>query len=167
MPTNRIPCTVKDFVKIAKGEVGIIEVPDNKVKYNKNNGQPWCGYFVNWCADKIGLKIPSVVYTPSGVVAFKSKKQWIDKTDPAIGDIVFFDFPGGNSIDHVGIVIKVRETDGLVVTIEGNTSPDTKPTGSQANGGEVARKVRAYKSKNKKNLPVFIAGYGRPKWSTE
>ncbi len=158
---------VEDFIAVATAEIGTVEVPDNKVKYNKKNGQPWCGYFVNWCADKIGLKIPSVVYTPAGVSAFKKENRWNKRNNPAIGDIVFFDFPGGQAIDHVGIVIKVKEEDGLVVTIEGNTSPDTKPTGSQANGGEVAKKVRAYKSKNKKNLPVFIAGYGRPKWSTE
>ena len=158
---------LETFLEIAQAEIGVAEADGNKVKYNKNNGQPWCGYFVNWCADVVGLKIPSVVYTPSGVTAFKSKKAWIAVSAPAIGDIVFFDFPGGQSIDHVGIVIKVKEADGLVITIEGNTSPDTKPTGSQANGGEVAKKVRAYKAKNKKNLPVFIAGYGRPKWSTE
>jgi hypothetical protein len=53
--------------------------------------------------------------------------------------------------------------DGTVVTVEGNTTPDKK-TGSQANGGEVAMKVRAYKTDNKRKLKPFIVGFGRPKW---
>jgi len=55
--------------------------------------------------------------------------------------------------------------DGTVTTIEGNTSPEKKPKGSQANGGEVAERIRAYKANNKRHLTVFIVGYGRPKWS--
>jgi hypothetical protein len=55
--------------------------------------------------------------------------------------------------------------DGTVTTIEGNTSPEKKPTGSQANGGEVAERIRAYKANNKRKLGVYIVGFGRPKWS--
>jgi hypothetical protein len=76
---------------------------------------------------------------------------------------VFFDFPGGEAVDHVGIVVK-DNLDGTVVTVEGNTSPDTKPAGSQSNGGEVCMKVRAYKSNNTRKLPVFIIGFGSPKF---
>jgi hypothetical protein len=159
--------TAEEFIKVAQEEVGTAEVPENKVKYNKNNGQPWCGYFVMWCAEKIGLKLPNVVYTPAGAAAFQGQGRWKNVDKPAVGDIVFFDFPGGREIDHVGIVIKVRDADGLVVTVEGNTSPDTKPKGSQSNGGEVAKKVRAFKPKNKKNLPVYIKGYGSPKFAKE
>ncbi len=43
---------VDKFLEIAQAEVGVVEAEGNKVKYNKNNGQPWCGYFVNWCATK-------------------------------------------------------------------------------------------------------------------
>ena len=81
------------------------------------------------------------------------------------GDLAFFDFPSDNldRISHVGIVLQVRD-DGTVVTIEGNTAPDKK--GDQRNGGQVCRKVRAYKKKNrgklKPSLPVFIVGFGRP-----
>jgi hypothetical protein len=51
--------------------------------------------------------------------------------------------------------------DGTVWCIEGNTSGD--PKGSQRNGGEVCKKLRAYK-KNKKNIMVSIVGFGRPKF---
>ena len=151
------------FVETAIAEIGTKEEPanSNKVKYNKKNGQPWCGYFVMWCADKVKAKMPNVVYTPAGVAAFQGIGQWFnaEKAMPHPGDIVFFDFPGGEKIDHVGIVIK-DNGDGTVTTVEGNTSE----AGSQSNGGEVLQKIRAYKQKNRKKLPVYVAGFGRPRW---
>jgi CHAP domain len=161
--------TAQDFLTIAEKELGTIEVPDNKTKYGeftKHNGQPWCGSFVMWCAAQAGFKgMPNVVYTPSGAEAFKGKGAWVnhETAKPSPGDIVFFSFDG-KGIQHVGIVIK-DNGDGTITTVEGNTSPDTKPTGSQANGGEVCKKLRAYRSTNKKHLPVFAVGFGKPKWS--
>ncbi len=151
------------FVEVALAEVGTTESPkdSNKVKYNKNNGQPWCGYFVMWCATQVKAKLPNVVYTPAGVESFKGIGQWFnaETSMPHAGDIVFFDFPGGERTDHVGIVIK-DNGDGTVTTVEGNTSE----AGSQSNGGEVLIKVRAYKKKNRKRLPVYVTGFGRPRW---
>jgi peptidoglycan hydrolase-like protein with peptidoglycan-binding domain len=66
--------------------------------------------------------------------------------------------PGGRDIDHVGWILK-DNGDGTCITIEGNTTADGKK-GSQSNGGECVKKVRAY-GPNKKGLPVFIAGYGK------
>ena len=83
------------------------------------------------------------------------------------GDLAFFDFPndGIDRISHIGIVERVKKN-GTVITIEGNTSSDKK--GDQRNGGQVARKVRAYKVKNRgklqPSLPVAIVGFGRPKF---
>lgn len=155
-----------DFVKVAGAEVGTKENPpnSNKVKYNDNNGQFWCGYFVMWCAKQVGLKIPNCIYTPAGVSGFQGKGQWSNAATakPAPGDIVFFDFPNGEKIDHVGIVVK-DNGDGTIITIEGNTVAEGK-TGSQSNGGEVAKRVRAYRANNKRKLPVFIAGFGHPKF---
>ena len=45
------------MVAIAKEEIGVVEIPDNKVKYNNMNGLAWCGYFIDWCAKKAGVKI--------------------------------------------------------------------------------------------------------------
>jgi len=157
------------FIEVAKAELGYIEGPaDNQTKYQKAN-QPWCGAFVNWCAKQAGVKIPNCVYTPAGATGFMDKKAWTlaEQADPQPGDIVFFDFPGDalDRISHVGIVIS-NNGDGTVTTIEGNTSPDKK--GDQRNGGEVCKKIRAYKKKNrskvKPSLPVFIVGFGRPKF---
>jgi hypothetical protein len=54
--------------------------------------------------------------------------------------------------------------DGTVTTIEGNTSGDKKKSASERNGGEVVQKTRAYRTDNKKKLPVFIVGFGSPKF---
>ena len=161
----------KKFIETAKAEVGTIEGPkDNETKYGaftKANFQPWCGSFVNWCANQVGLKIPNCVYTPGGATAFIKKDQW-EKAEEAIplpGDIVFFDFPsdGVDRISHVGIVVK-DNGDGTVTCIEGNTAPDKK--GDQRNGGQVCLKVRAYKKKNgsklRKSQPVAVVGFGKP-----
>jgi len=160
--------TVKKFIEVAKAEIGVIEGPrDNETKYGKwakANFQPWCGSFVNWCGNESGVKIPNTVYTPSGAAAFKKAGRWYDAqiADPETGDIAYFDFPadGVDRISHVGIVIKDNE-DGTVWCIEGNTT--NRKGGSQRNGGEVCKQLRAYK-KNKKNVQVSIVGFGRPKF---
>jgi hypothetical protein len=159
------------FIMTARGELGVIEGPkDNETKYGaftKANFLPWCGSFVNWCADQVGLKIPNCVSTVAGATAFIKKGQWepVNEATPLPGDIVFFDFPndGVDRISHVGIVVR-DNGDGTVTCIEGNTSPDKK--GDQRNGGQVCQKKRAYKVKNgaalKKSLPVYIVGFGKP-----
>ncbi len=160
--------TAEKLIEIAKEEIGVIEGPkDNETKYGKWSGanfQPWCGSFVNWCADQAGVKIPNTVYTPSGAAAFKKAGKWLDAqiADPDPGDIAYFDFPGDgvDRISHVGIVIK-DNGDGTVWCIEGNTT--NKKGGSQRNGGEVCKQLRAYK-KNKKGVQVSIVGFGRPKF---
>jgi cell wall-associated NlpC family hydrolase len=118
-----------------------------------------------WCAAQVKQTIPNVVYTPAGAEAFKGTGAWFNAASatPVAGDIVFFNFDG-KGIEHVGVVVK-DNGDGTVTTIEGNTSPEHKPTGSQANGGEVAQRIRAYKASPKTKLLPFIVGFGRPKWS--
>jgi hypothetical protein len=160
--------TAERLIEVAKAEIGVIEGPkDNETKYGafmKANFQPWCGSFVNWCGSESGVKIPNTVYTPSGAAAFKKAGQWIDVdiADPEPGDIAYFDFPsdGVDRISHVGIVVKDNE-DGTVWCIEGNTS--SKKSGSQRNGGEVCKQLRAYK-KNKSGVMISIVGFGRPKF---
>jgi hypothetical protein len=160
--------TAARLIEIAKAEVGTIEGPkDNETKYGaftKANFQPWCGSFVMWCANEAGVKVPNTVYTPGGAAAFKKAGSWIDGdvADPEPGDVAYFDFPsdGVDRISHVGIVIE-DNGDGTVWCIEGNTSSNKK--GSQRNGGEVCKQLRAYK-KNKKNVMISIVGFGRPKF---
>jgi len=172
------------LVEVALGEIGYIEGPkDNETKYGKftkSNFQPWCGSFVNWCANEAGVKMPNTVYTPAGAQAFMKAGTWqevdaagawklVEEVKPAVGDIAYFDFPsdGVERISHVGIVVAVN-ADGTVDVVEGNTSADKK--GDQRNGGECCLKNRAYKKKNgsklRKSQPVFIVGFGRPAFGT-
>ena len=162
--------TGADLVAVATKEIGTVETGNNHTKYGvftKHDGQPWCGSFVMWCAAQIKQQIPNCVYTPAGVSGFQGIGKWANAATakPKPGDIVFFDFvEGGAPVEHVGIVVK-DNLDGTVTTIEGNTSPEHKTKGSQANGGEVAERIRAYKKDNKRKLTAFIVGFGTPKWS--
>ena len=156
------------FLEVAKAELGTIEEGNNHTKYGKftkHDGQPWCGSFVMWCAAQVSLKIPNCVWTPGGVSGFQGIGRWSNAatSKPKPGDIVFFDFiEGGAPVEHVGIVIK-DNGDGTVTTIEGNTSPEKKAKGSQANGGEVCERIRGYKT-NKAGKAVTIVGFGSPKF---
>jgi len=145
--------TAARLVEVALAEVGTIEEGDNLTKYGKfmkADGLPWCGSFVNWCADQAGVKIPSMVSTAAGANKMKDLGRWIaDK--PQVGDLCFMDFPhdGIDRISHIGIVVKGGINS--VVCIEGNTSG----SGDQRNGGMVMIKRR--------NIGKEIVGFGRPK----
>ncbi len=108
----------------------------------------WCACFVSWCADQCGYidsgMIPKFSYCPAGVDWFKSKNAWQNGSyTPKPGDIIFFDWDNDNISDHVGIVVK--EENGRVYTIEGNSNDMCKQN-SYETGGSV------------------ILGYGTPKY---
>ena len=69
-----------DFCQTAVAEIGTKEKPanSNKVKYNNNNGQFWCGYFVDWVAKQMKVSMPTCVYTPTGVAGFQGKGLWVN-----------------------------------------------------------------------------------------
>lgn len=84
----------------------------------------WCACFVSWCGDQCGYVkagiMPKFAGVGNGVSWFKSKGQWQTRSySPAPGDIIFFDWGGNGTQDHVGIVEKVDN--GYVCTIEGNS----------------------------------------------
>lgn len=145
--------TAPHFIDIALAEVGTVEEGENLTKYGKftkADGLPWCGSFVNWCANEAGVKLHSVVSTAMGAHKFKEVSRWHET--PQVGDLAFMDFPhdGVDRISHVGIVAKVGTN--TVLTIEGNTSG----TGDQRNGGMVMIKQR--------HIGKEIVGFGRPKF---
>jgi hypothetical protein len=161
--------TAQAMIDIARKEVGVIEGPkDNETKYGKfakANFLPWCGSFCMWVANEAKVKIPNTVSTVAGAAAFEKMGTWFEADcgqTPQPGDILYFDFPGDgvNRISHVGICSGII-ADGVVATIEGNTSGKKK--GDQRNGGEVCEQVRAYKP-NKKKVLVSIVGWGRPNY---
>jgi hypothetical protein len=144
------------LIEVAAAEVGTVEEGDNLTKYGKftkADGLPWCGSFVNWCADQAGVKIHSVVGTAQGAHKFKEIQRWSGM--PQLGYLAFMDFPhdGVDRISHIGIVVGLIDSK-TCVTIEGNTSG----TGDQRNGGMVMVKVRSYGEGKE------IVGFGIPKF---
>ena len=163
--------TAARLIEVASAYIGYVEGPkDNETimgAFTKANFLPWCGSYVMFCANAAGVKVPNTVSTVAGADAFKKQKRWYDNNGtnvPEPGDIVYFDFPGDgvDRISHVGIIVKDNK-DGSMVCLEGNTSGI--PKGDQRNGGEVCKKIRAYKKGAKQGLPMAVVGWGRPDYA--
>lgn len=89
-------------------------------RFVNGNTTPWCACFVSWCANECGY-IDDNIFPKTGSVAsyrryYTEKGLWHDRSGytPKAGDLIVF------SPSHIGIVQYVE--DGIVVTIEGNTS---------------------------------------------
>jgi CHAP domain/Putative peptidoglycan binding domain len=148
--------TAHQVIAIAKDEVGTMESPPNSnvVKYSRwypMNGSPWCAMFVSWVLDQAGITEYKHAYTPTGAEMFRRQDRWFS-SHPQPGDLVYYDFPPHERIEHVGIVVR-ENGDGSITTIEGNTSSGEE--GSQSNGGGVFRRRRT---------PNLVVGYGRPSY---
>lgn len=151
--------TAAEFVAVANSQVGYTEYPpnSNQTKYCDWYGVtgPWCDMFVSWCAAEIGAgdAVGCDCYCPRHVAWFKSIGRWRDASyEPQPGDVIFFG-SNGEAV-HVGIVRGYA--DGLVYTIEGNTSAP-----SDDNGGAVMLRVR---EKGDPWRKWGILGYGCPDW---
>lgn len=93
--------------------------------YGFNDKVEWCACFVSWCADQCGYidsgLIPKFSGCVDGVNWFKTNNRWKNRSyEPKAGDIIFFDWEGDGTTDHVGIVEKCEN--GTVYTVEGNSS---------------------------------------------
>lgn len=156
--------TAKDILALAEKQIGVHESPAGScnVKYNtayyggkvNNPALAWCAVFIWWLFQQNNAA--SLFYGGKKTAScetlwrdYKAKGQIV--TTPKAGDIIFFDFNRNGSPDHVGIVKSVN-SNGSVVTIEGNTSAS-----NQTNGGYVQKKTRA------KSLIFALA---RPKYET-
>ena len=89
----------------------------------------WCACFVSWCADQCGYLdsgiIPKFSLCSDGVDWFSGNGQWQNRSyEPSAGDIIFFDWDGDGTTDHVGIVEKCEN--GIVYTVEGNSGDACK-----------------------------------------
>jgi len=155
--TRKAPGERARAVNWAKSRVGIVEHPAGSNQGPKitawqelsgypGGGVPWCQCFVNasaYVGTRKRLK-PALIggYTVSVVnMADRGdhglKRISLEAAQP--GDWLFFNFPGGESVDHVGLFMS---RDGSTVhTIEGNTSAEGA-SGSQSNGGGVFRRTR-------------------------
>ena len=113
--------------------------------YYAQNGVPYCDMFVSWVlnqAKQACAGFPSA-YCPYALAAARRAGLAVAYKGAKAGDIVFFDWDGGET-DHVGIIELNRGS--YYQTIEGNTS-----------NGVVARRTRG--------LSV-VCGVVRPPYTT-
>lgn len=143
-------------LSIAAGEVGYSrwDDPQAGTKYGRafaekvgnsyygNSGVPYCCMFVWWVLDQAGMTVPGMPTASCTALrnACANAGLIVSKMSAQPGDIVIFDWPGSRdgANDHVGFVELNRST--YIQTIEGNTSSGA--SGSQGNGGVVARRTR-------------------------
>ncbi len=140
------------LIEVATNEIGVVEEPINKVKYNdwiynkptSGSAYAWCGAFVSWCYDQAGIPLGNIGLK-RGFVGCPYAVERIAKwgklvTVPTEGCVVFYDWDGNGRFDHTRIFVKDLG-DGLFEAIEGNTSFK-----DNSNGGQVMRRSdRKYK----------------------
>lgn len=143
--------TAQQLLDIARAELGTTESPagSNNVKYNTayygrevydglwKTEFPWCVVFLWWCFRQAGAA--ELFYGGSKTASCRQllsyhKRQAV--TDYQPGDIIFYNFHGKATAEHVGIFESAGGSS--IVTIEGNTG-----VGNDANGGAVMRRTRS------------------------
>lgn len=122
-----------EAVGVAKGEVGIKEVPagSNRVKYSVWYGMvgPWCAMFVSWVYAQVGIPF-RYAYVPYVVRdARKGRNGLRVVSSPQPGDLACYQF--GSEPDHIGIFVRWIDAHSFEA-VEGNTSVT-----SNDNGGKV------------------------------
>ena len=157
---------ITKLVSFAASQVGYKEDSNNITKYaaeidrdypdfynGKKQGAAWCDIFVDYCflhefGEEQALYMLCQPKKSTGAGCkfsadfYKSAGRW--GSDPQEGDQIFFYSNG--AINHTGIVIEVA--DGLVRTIEGNSSDHVR--------------ANCYS-----RLDPKIAGYGHPRYTDE
>jgi cell wall-associated NlpC family hydrolase len=157
-------------VSWALAQVGTIEHPAGsnrgpgittwQRRWLGSDGFPWCGAFAGYALEQAGvtgLSPRRIVFTPAILADARAGANGFEKAVPLTqarrGDLVLFNFPGGDAVDHVGIVTAPYDPARGLPTVEGNTSSGN--AGSQSNGGGVFTRLRPASS---------IAGIARPRY---
>lgn len=113
------------MLALAKSYVGYVTGTSNDSvfgrRYDGINAGSWCCYSVRSICDDNGIYFPATGYCPYAVDDFKNRGKW-KTSNPEPGDVVFYDFNGNGTADHVGIVSQVIS--GGIKAYEGNTVPD-------------------------------------------
>lgn len=117
------------IVQSALAEVGQVGGQPYWSWYGFNGRVEWCACFVSWNAEQCGYiasgTIPKFSYCPTGTNWFKDRGLWQNRNyEPSAGDIIFFDWGGDGTSDHVGIVEKCEG--GRIYTVEGNSGDEVK-----------------------------------------
>ena len=147
--------TAQDVVDIAESQIGYSrwDDPQAGTKYGRwyagltgesyygQSGVPYCAMFVSWVFDQAKVECAGLpgAYCPAMLQTALDDGATVSLDNARMGDVVYFDWGSDGESDHVGIIVANHGT--YYETIEGNTS-DTS-SGSQSNGGVVARKTRS------------------------
>ena len=150
---------ISDVLNVARSQLGYTETGNNDNKFGQEyglNNQPWCVIFIWWIfkhanASNLFYGGNKIALCSSLYNYHKANGQAVSKYALTAGDVVFFNFSGGSSTQHVGIV--ESRNGSTIQTIEGNTSSGT--SGSQANGDGVYRRTR--------NIKYIVCAY-RPNY---
>ena len=108
--------------------------------YGFDSHVAWCACFASWCGDQAGLiesgKMPKFSLCDDGIAWFQSKEKWKSRGySPAPGTLIFFDWNGDGTSDHVGIVEKTEGS--TVYTVEGNSSDAVNQRSYDINNGTI------------------------------
>lgn len=159
---------IADLIGVAKTQLGYTEldssgnpIPSSSdggyTKYGASFGEPngaWCAYFISWCASQAGIPssiVPRLGNCGSLTDWYQSRSIYYSRSSgyvPKPGDMVFFNWDGGSSAQHIGIVTGV--SGGSLFTIEGNTGGDE---GYMCNG------------RTRELNGSYVLGYGVPKYN--
>ena len=117
------------IVSIAKAQLGNEGGQKFWSWYGFSGRVEWCACFVSWCADQSGLIQSGAVTKFSacsdGVTWFQGQGKWqAAGSIPTTGSIIFFDWDGDGTSDHVGIVDRCDGS--TVYTVEGNSGDAVK-----------------------------------------
>lgn len=159
--------SAEPLLSVARGQIGYSrwDDPEEGTKYGRwfaektgepyygKSGVPYCAMFASWCADRAGVKVPGLpgAYCPTMLQAGIDADDDYSASNAEPGDIVYFDWQSDGVADHVGIV--ESNNGSYLTTIEGNTSKGS--SGSQSNGGVVARRTRSYSVVKRVVRPSF------------
>lgn len=120
--------TARQVVARALSQVGQIEHPmgSNRTIYGKlygMDGNAWCAMFIWWVINYLAIAlIPKTAWTPA--LADWAKKRGILRpanSAAKLGDIVLFQMPGPNRVNHVGLIVRNRAEGAPLYCVEGNT----------------------------------------------
>ena len=89
-----------------------------------NEATPWCACYLSWALaeqpEDAMSEVPCFAHVDAGAEWFRTRELWTMASEAAPGDLVFFDWDGDGTPDHVGAVL---DTDAeRLTTLEGNSN---------------------------------------------
>lgn len=140
--------TAEALLRVASSQVG----NTNPAAYWNFAGMQgaWCDMFVSWCLKHAGIKEGYGAYVPDTMDWYKQRNRWTDIPSP--GSLIFYDWNNDRTPDHIGIVESIA--DGLVNTIEGNTTGPGGGTGVYRKQRHEGSSILGYA------IPMFTGGAG-------